>query len=988
MNFKLKQLLTLSSLLIVAICWIVASINIYFYTKSLILKSYKNHHVEKTKNLHSVLKNDIITGNYIKVKIQLELFVRQTNADIAIVFDKNEVILESATKDISLNISTFNNNFSNSNLNENEVIEYAFLKHKSENIFICSSPILFQGLKGDYFGKLYIVYNTKALNTQLINLIVFFASVVIIALICQFFIINLVANKIINSILSLIYSIKKSDNKGYLTPVKIDTDILELKELSIEYNKMVKKVREAHKTIKNITALAAIGQTTSMLAHDVRKPFTSMKSILSMIDKIKDNPSSLKKAKKTVNETIAHVESMISDILNFSREVKVEVNPEGASGLIDFSVRQAVQGHKNISVDFEYDLKNDLKPLVDDERMARVFVNIIGNGIEALKSHQPSAISIHLENSRSTTSYKPQATSLIWLKTRNFMKDEKEFVEIIIGNNGPKIAEEDLKNLFESFFTKGKKAGTGLGLASAHKIVTLHGGTIEARNVVENKRTRAQENKSARAPEHRCTSMTDTEYQTLNTEYKSGVEFVITIPASNEIDKHNLGILPKNTDEILFVEYEPLQEDTDEKLSFLLKQEKIKVVLLEDETLYRAFVRNTIESNEVLNKIITLYDADKVDECIDLVKKESIGFAIVDIDLNEEKNGYDFLKEIKDQKIKLNSIVHSNRYLDEEIQHAYDLGAKSYASKPFSTEQLVDFLYINLGGKVKESRRDNQDDQVPNDLAKKSKEGKKLICFVIDDNFITRENIAMMLKEPLEGYNYEIKKYESPFDAEKEFDEIKPDLVISDNHLGCDDEILGEDLLKKFRDKEDKVLLYLCSDAVEESLKEKAKKSKANGFFPPNVTKEEFNNIILSDLEKYLNKIKSADSITREEKKALSKYFHDINKPILNASIVFKLFINSKEEVSIEEKNKQLEALKNAYSTYSKVYENSSNLFVDYKNLIHVGIKDNYSKQFIFMKTLLELDLLEVFTEANLNSINEFSKMNREYGKEVRKALS
>ncbi|MFH1727575.1 MAG: ATP-binding protein [Pseudomonadota bacterium] len=342
---------------------------------------------------------------------------------------------------------------------------------------------------------------------------------------------------------------------------------------------LIEKLNIAIRERKENEKLAAIGQTASILAHDVRKPFTSMKSMLSMIDKIKDNPSSMQKAKATVDETITHAESMISDILDFSREVEVETSPNGLSGLIDFSVRQAVQGKKDIFVTFEYNIENNLKPFADNERMVRVFVNIIGNAIEALKSYGNN------ENKN------------VWFYAKTITKNENNCIEIVIGNNGPQIPDEDIENLFESFFTKGKKSGTGLGLASAHKIVTLHNGTIEARNV-DNR-----------------------------VESKSGVEFVITIPASDEIDEHNLEVLPKNTDEILFVKYEPLQEDTDEKLSFLEKQKKIKVVLLEDETLYRAFVRNTIEENDILSKVIRLYDADKVDACIELVKKESIDFA-------------------------------------------------------------------------------------------------------------------------------------------------------------------------------------------------------------------------------------------------------------------------------------------------------------------------------------------------------------------------
>src|SRR5690606_6269819 len=59
-------------------------------------------------------------------------------------------------------------------------------------------------------------------------------------------------------------------------------------------------------------------------------------------------------------------------------------------------------------------------------------------------------------------------------------------VELMVEDTGPGIPHAALPHLFEPFYTtKPADAGTGLGLAISHRIVTEHGGTIEAANMDE-----------------------------------------------------------------------------------------------------------------------------------------------------------------------------------------------------------------------------------------------------------------------------------------------------------------------------------------------------------------------------------------------------------------------------------------------------------------------------------------------------------------------
>ncbi len=270
-----------------------------------------------------------------------------------------------------------------------------------------------------------------------------------------------------------------------------------IKELHV----LAKALMKTYKKLEQNSKLAAIGETTAMLAHDVRKPFTLLKIVLNRFETFKTSPDGLDKAKADIEKAISNVEAMLNDVMDFSREVKLEVQPCSLDTILEFAGRTA-QTHQHSDVKFVFELKNAYKPLVDDERMSRVFINIITNAMDAMSCGDGN----------------------IYMSSKDTVKDEESFVEVIIANTGPQFTEDDLTNLFSPAFTKGKKGGTGLGLASARKIVCLHGGTIVARNM-----------DLGMAAD-------------LGLRENEGVEFVINIPASaDDYDTtRRLNMLPKD----------------------------------------------------------------------------------------------------------------------------------------------------------------------------------------------------------------------------------------------------------------------------------------------------------------------------------------------------------------------------------------------------------------------------------------------------------
>ena len=508
-------------------------------------------------------------------------------------------------------------------------------------------------------------------------------------------------------------------------------------------NRSRKKLIYNYQRDLDLKAHMAMSQLTKHLSHDVRRPLSQVKVILDAFDMFKSNPSRLENAKLDVKNAISNIESMLSEVMDYSRETKLETSPKSLGGILDFVIRQVGQGIADIDISFKYTFRADYKPLMDEDRFSRVLSNIIGNGIEAItvigkKKHGVIAI------------------------TTSLYKDNKGkyFTELIIGNDGPLFPEGVEDKLFESFFTSGKSKGTGLGLASAKKIVQLHDGSIFARNKADG----------------------------------NGVEFIIRLPVSEEREHIDKELLPQHSSDLLL----PREDITGlDVLISKMEEQVFKVVLLEDEALYRAWIKNLIQGNETLQKSVVLYDATTVEEALQLVAKEKPTHAIVDIDLGAGKDGYDFLAAIKgDSSIK--SIVHSNRTLEEFREKAKDLGASGFVPKPLPLSSLVEFL---VGEKIQ--------------TEKNPKHEKSKVVYCCDDTRLIRDHLDFILgnylMEKPGAFEFEI--FINGEELIKKAREVQPVLVLSDlNMREAGGQLNGYEVIKAVKGISRQTKAYLISN--------------------------------------------------------------------------------------------------------------------------------------------------------------------------------
>ena len=632
--------------------------------------------------------------------------------------------------------------------NKNVILAYPAVRGRCDNLqnSLFTSAIIKQAY-GDLEYTFYFL--VPALPNLQISFLLLFVILIVIS--CSTFFTWRIQRKIKNEVLSPL-----ARGLDCNEPLRI----VEFEELRLSQLKYLALQTEN-------AANKAMASLTKHLSHDVRKPLSQVKVILGAFDMFKSNPSRLEQARLDVGCAIKNVESMLSEVLDYSRESKLTTAPKSLGGVLDFVIRQVVQGTSGVDISFQYNLKAESKPFMDEDRFSRVLANIIGNGIEAI------------------TVIGKKESGIIDISTSDYV-GEGSYVEIIIGNDGPAFPEGVEDKLFESFFTAGKSKGTGLGLASAKKIVQLHDGDIFARNK----------------------------------ESGNGVEFIIRLPSSTELETIDLDILPKHGKDVL-----ASKEDLKGIDALIKKMEGkvFKTILLEDETLYRAWVKNLIQGNDALQKSVVLYDATSVDEAIQLVEKEKATHAIVDIDLGGSKNGYDFLSEVKGNTT-LKSIVHSNRTLEEFRQKAKDLGASGFVPKPLPLSSLVEFL---TGEKVQFEESQKQDSS------------KMIYC--CDDTQLIRDHLDFILgnylKEKPGAFEFEI--FINGEELIKKAIEVQPALVLSDlNMRDSGGQLNGYEVIKAVKDISRKTKAYLISNEPNQLSEDPTKEAGGDGTLEQPLNKD------------------------------------------------------------------------------------------------------------------------------------------------------
>jgi PAS domain S-box-containing protein len=232
------------------------------------------------------------------------------------------------------------------------------------------------------------------------------------------------------------------------SPIKGTDHFLLVQRNITEFKNLEKKFYESQK-------LAAVGQLSAGIAHEVRNPLSSIKMSLQILEKrLRPAGNDLKRFKIAEKE-VEHLEKLVSDILIYAKPAEPELKTVDIGNLLESSLLSVEKelSEKKIKVQMHNDPR--IPPVsVDGEMLKQAFINMYLNAIDAMDEG-----------------------GTLTLGTK-YGESGNRFLLIEIEDDGSGIDEQDIPHLFNPFFTR-KRYGTGLGLTQVKKIVDMHHGTIE-----------------------------------------------------------------------------------------------------------------------------------------------------------------------------------------------------------------------------------------------------------------------------------------------------------------------------------------------------------------------------------------------------------------------------------------------------------------------------------------------------------------------------
>ncbi len=212
---------------------------------------------------------------------------------------------------------------------------------------------------------------------------------------------------------------------------------------------------EVEEQLRASQKLSALGQLSAALAHEIKNPLASIKGTAEIfLDEFPEGHQKREFAEILLKET-SRLNKTVEEVLHFSRKqqssTSEEPEKEEASAILKRVITLLDNTFRKKAIDVELNLPSKGKAiLVDADKMAQVFINLLINATEAV----------------------PQGGRIVVDLAR-----EDEGVTISFGDDGPGIPEDEYDQVFAPFYT-GRDEGTGLGLAISAKIIESYGGKI------------------------------------------------------------------------------------------------------------------------------------------------------------------------------------------------------------------------------------------------------------------------------------------------------------------------------------------------------------------------------------------------------------------------------------------------------------------------------------------------------------------------------
>jgi len=247
-------------------------------------------------------------------------------------------------------------------------------------------------------------------------------------------------------------------------PQEIQHIVQAINRLGGALREKIEREKQFADQLRHSERLASLGRLVAGVAHEVRNPLATIRLRVQMCSRESTNPR-VKESCSVALMEIERLNGMVSRLLNFARPVQLHLQTVDLCALLE----QRIDSYRDLAARYGVSVATDFSGfssllLLDRDRMAQIFDNLIQNAIEAMADH---------------------GGTLSVIVTSHGLKDScPAEVSMEFRDTGKGMSPATLGHAFDPFFTT-KASGTGLGLSICHELVSAHGGEIHAQSELD-----------------------------------------------------------------------------------------------------------------------------------------------------------------------------------------------------------------------------------------------------------------------------------------------------------------------------------------------------------------------------------------------------------------------------------------------------------------------------------------------------------------------
>jgi two-component system sensor histidine kinase HydH len=240
-----------------------------------------------------------------------------------------------------------------------------------------------------------------------------------------------------------------------------------------------RRLEQAQAEARRSERLAALGQLSAGLAHEIRNPLGVIKGSAEMLtQKLQASDELARELAGYISTEVNRLSALVTEFLDFARPLHAQPHPANLVALLD-RVLQIVADRfaakpsgtqasgKDVRVERHYASGLPLVPL-DESLCEQAFLNLVQNAYEAMQDEDKD------DGGRARV-------SVLRVSVQPAMQNDRAGVELRLADTGPGVPDEMREEIFNPFVTT-KKTGVGLGLSIVSKIVDGHHGSIHVEN--------------------------------------------------------------------------------------------------------------------------------------------------------------------------------------------------------------------------------------------------------------------------------------------------------------------------------------------------------------------------------------------------------------------------------------------------------------------------------------------------------------------------